>query len=147
MHLKHKLNISIHYNYCFCLVSLKYTRCILRYSKNCIVVELRYYIVLQIDEGLVPSSETPFNVYNIGRTPVYAETIYGTKISWIGSVSHADVLPGETKVLPNHGKAYFVLGLQIYNRTNIRAIVSADQNFPAVSKHDNSGIDINYNIS
>lgn len=102
-------------------------------------------VILQIDAGIIPSSQTSFRVYNIGRTPVYAKTIYGTKLSWLGSVSHADILPGETKVLPNHGKAYYVLGLKIYNRTNTRAIISADRIYPAVAKDDGGAIDINYN--
>lgn len=102
-------------------------------------------VVLQIDSGLIPSSQDTFKVSNIGRTPIYAETIYGTKLSWLGSVSHADILPGETKVLPNNGKAYFVLGLKIHNRTNVRAIISVDKRYPMVAKHDNGAIDINYN--
>ncbi|XP_018565909.1 uncharacterized protein LOC108906944 [Anoplophora glabripennis] len=101
-------------------------------------------VVLQIDAGIIPRSQIPFEVYNIGRTPVYAETIYGTKISWLGSVSHADVLPGETKVLPNQGRSYYVLGLKIHNKTNVRAIISIDQSYPAVSSHDDGGIDMNY---
>ncbi|CAH0555892.1 unnamed protein product [Brassicogethes aeneus] len=81
--------------------------------------------VLKQNSGIAPSSHEHYEVINIGRTEVLAKIKYGTTINWLGDVESSTVLPGETKVLNNGGKPYYVTALKIYNRSNNRAIIVA----------------------
>ncbi|XP_019870560.1 uncharacterized protein LOC109599063 [Aethina tumida] len=80
---------------------------------------------LQQDTGIFPGAHHNTKVFNIGRNPVYCILRYGTKISWIGNVTSAVVEPGETKVLSNGGRPYYVTGLKMQNDTDQRVIVCA----------------------
>ncbi|XP_018576463.1 uncharacterized protein LOC108914978 [Anoplophora glabripennis] len=95
-----------------------------RYNSNTWGVDANKNIVpLQQDTGLFPGAHKNYLVYNIGRTPVYAELKYGTKVMWHGVADKGTIAPGEKKILKNWGKSYYVTGLQVFNKTGIRAIV------------------------
>ncbi|KAJ8978116.1 hypothetical protein NQ317_015926 [Molorchus minor] len=75
------------------------------------------------DCGLFPGVHDDYLVYNVGRTEVYCEVQYGTKVLCYGNSDTATVQPGEIKVLSNRGRNYYVTALKIYNNTGERAVV------------------------
>ncbi|XP_049823475.1 uncharacterized protein LOC109599064 [Aethina tumida] len=81
--------------------------------------------VLEQDSGIFPGAHSNSKIFNVGRDPVYCILRYGTKISWIGNITSAVVQPGETKILSNGGRPYYVTGVKMQNDTNQRVIASA----------------------
>lgn len=95
-----------------------------RYNSNTFGVPPNDSILpVQQDSGILPEAHKNYLVYNIGRTEVYVELKYGTKVMWHGIADTATVHPGEKKELDNWGRPYYVTGLKVYNNTSTRAIV------------------------
>lgn len=95
-----------------------------RYNSNTFGIKPNDSILpIQQDTGIIPETHKNYLVYNVGRTEVYAELKYGTKVMWHGVAHTATIHPGERKELKNWGKPYYVTGLKVYNNTDIRAIV------------------------
>ncbi|KAJ8921438.1 hypothetical protein NQ315_003056 [Exocentrus adspersus] len=95
-----------------------------RYNSNTFGIDPNDEISpVQQDSGVFPTSHLNYLVYNVGRTEVYAELKYGTKVMWHGTADTSTILPGEKKILVNGGKPYYVTGLRIYNNSDTRAVV------------------------
>ncbi|XP_049823932.1 uncharacterized protein LOC109599065 [Aethina tumida] len=81
--------------------------------------------ILEQDSGLFPTRHSDYEVFNIGRSPVYCALKYGTKIAWIGNITTAIVKPGERKMVMNNHKPYYVTALKLQNDTSKRVITCA----------------------
>ncbi|KAJ8960434.1 hypothetical protein NQ318_013718, partial [Aromia moschata] len=114
-----------------------------QYNSNTFGIAMHQDILaVKQDSGIFPESQKNYIVFNIGRTEVYAELKYGTKVMWHGVADAATVRPGEWKELNNGQRPYYVTGLKVYNNTDERAVVhcatSDDKYYLYVKKEEGS---------
>lgn len=104
-------------------------------------------LLFEWSSGVFPESFKNHVVINIGRTEVYARTVYGTVFGWIGTAASATIAPGETRVLDNGNRPYYRVGLKVQNNSsNTRAVVCATYSDGSPTPgNDSDDINIDYN--
>ncbi|CAH1101240.1 unnamed protein product [Psylliodes chrysocephalus] len=95
-----------------------------RYSFQCFEIGANTSrVCYEYNTGIWPETRPDYFFFNIGKTEVYCENIYGTSFGWIGAITGRTLLPGESVTLSMLGKLYLVTGQKVYNRGDRRALV------------------------
>lgn len=88
-----------------------------RYSFQCFEIGANTSrVCYEYNTGIWPETRPDYFFFNIGKTEVYCENIYGTSFGWIGAITGRTLLPGESVTLSMLGKLYLVTGQKVYNR-------------------------------
>lgn len=96
-----------------------------RYSIQCYGIEVNEEkVCTQSDSPVIPEYKPNYVFYNLGKSEVSVEAIYGTAFSWIGTITGPVVVnPGERKILKIDDTLYYITGQKVYNRGEYRALV------------------------
>ncbi|XP_057669039.1 uncharacterized protein LOC130901581 [Diorhabda carinulata] len=96
-----------------------------RYSIQCYGIDVnKEKVCTQSDSPVFPNYKPNYVFYNLGKSEVSVEAIYGTAISWIGIITGPVVVkPGERKILEIDDRVYYVTGQKVHNLGVHRALV------------------------
>lgn len=88
-----------------------------RYSFQCYQIGAKTSrVCTEYNSGFLPQSRPDYFFFNVGKTEVYCESIYGTVFGWIGAISGRTFLPGESGKVSTSVNSYYVTGQKVYNR-------------------------------
>lgn len=88
-----------------------------KYSIQCYQIGAKTSrVCTESNSGIFPESKPNYFFFNIGKTEVYCEAIYGTAFSWIGAISGRTFLSGESGIVDTGGRSYYITGQKVHNR-------------------------------
>ncbi|XP_056629998.1 uncharacterized protein LOC130440721 isoform X2 [Diorhabda sublineata] len=112
-----------------------------RYSIQCYGIDVnKEKVCTQSDSPVFPNYKPNYVFYNLGKSEVSVEAIYGTAISWIGIITGPVVVkPGERKILEIDDRVYYVTGQKVRNlslKTQIQMLhQELELNLPNTGEH------------